>query len=244
MAGVTKRTLRHYHQCGLLVPSRINSNGYRMYGQKEVDKLQLILFYRELDMPLEEIGKIINSKDFDVIGALEGHLKSLVEKRQRLDTLISNAEKTIKSMKGEFTMSDQEKFEGFIKAQVEENETKYGKEIRRKYGDERVEKSNQKLLNTTPEKYKEHEKLTEDLNNTLKAAFEEGDPAGEKAMKAAELHKKWLMFYWDSYSKEAHICLTQMYIDDPRFTEYYDKIAPGCAKFLHDAVVIYCSKQD
>jgi len=68
-----------------------------------------------------------------------------------------------------------------------------------------------------------------------------GDPSSELAQKACEIHKKWLCYFWDSYSKEAHLGVTQMYVDDPRFTEYYDKIVPGCAVFLRDAVNIYCS---
>ena len=78
------------------------------------------------------------------------------------------------------------------------------------------------------------------IYNALKAAFEQGDPSGELAQKACELHKKWLCLHWDEYSKEAHIGLTMMYVADPRFTAYYDKIAVGCAAFLHDAVSIYC----
>lgn len=65
-------------------------------------------------------------------------------------------------------------------------------------------------------------------------------PAGETAQKACELHKKWISFYWDGYSKEAHAGLAEMYVADPRFKAYYDKIAPGCAEFLRDAIRIYC----
>ena len=92
----------------------------------------------------------------------------------------------------------------------------------------------------TREQYARMEALTQELNDTLKAAFAQGDPASELAQKACELHKRWLCFFWDSYSREAHLGVTQMYVDDPRFTEYYDKIAPGCAEFLRDAVAIYC----
>ncbi len=239
MAGVSTRTLRYYDEFGLLSPARVSSNGYRIYGQKEVNRLQQILFYRELDMPLEDIRRILETKDFDGLTALQNHLTALLAKRARLDLLISNAEKTIKTMKGEIVMSDQEKFEGFLQKQVDDNEAQYGKEIRAKYGDECVDHSNAKILHMSRERYAELENLTTELNTTLKAAFEQGDPAGELAQKACELHKKWLCFFWDNYSKEAHIAVTQGYVDDPRFTAYYDKIVPGCATFLRDAVAIY-----
>lgn len=240
LAGVSTRTLRYYDELGLLSPARVSSNGYRIYGQKEIDRLQQILFYRELGVSLEEIRSILSSKDFDGLSALESHLSALLARREQMDLLVANVEKTIKAMKGEIIMNDQEKFEGFIQKLVDDNEQQYGEEARAKYGDERVNRSNAKVLNMSREQYMELEKLTEDLNETLKAAFEQGDPAGELAQKACELHKRWLCFYWDDYSKEAHIGITQMYVDDLRFTAYYDKIAPGCAAFLRDAVAIYC----
>lgn len=171
---------------------------------------------------------------------MESHLSALLARRKQLDLLVANVEKTIKAKKGEMIMSDQEKFEGFLQKLVDDNERQYGEEAREKYGDESVSRSNAKVLNMSKEQYTELEKLTSDLNGTLKAAFEQGDPAGELAQKACVLHKKWLCFYWDAYSKEAHIGVTQMYVDDSRFTAYYDKIAPGCAVFLRDAVAIYC----
>ncbi len=239
LAGVSTRTLRYYDEFGLLSPVRISSNGYRIYGQKEVDRLQQILFYRELGVPLEEVKLILSSKDFDELTALEGHLSALLAKRKHLDQMIANVEKTIKAAKGEIKMSDKEKFECFKQKMIDDNEQRYGKEVRAKYGDEAVDRSNAKIMGMTKEQHEEFEKLTAELNETLKAAVEQGDPAGETARKACELHKKWLCFFWDKYSKEAHIGVTQMYVDDPRFTEYYEKIAAGAAKFLRDAVLIY-----
>lgn len=240
LAGISTRTLRYYDELGLLSPVRLSSNGYRIYGQKEVKRLQQILFYRELGISLDNIKNIILSDNFDSVEALQGHLTSLLAKRKQLNLLIANVEKSIKAEKGEIIMKDQEKFEGFIEKTIDENEQKYGEEIREKYGDDVVNRSNAKLKGMTSEQYTQLEALSLELNNTLKAAFEQGNPAGELAQKACELHKKWLCYYWDDYSKEAHIGVTQMYVDDPRFTAYYDKIAVGCAAFLRDAVLIYC----
>ncbi|PJJ27243.1 MerR family transcriptional regulator [Lacrimispora celerecrescens] len=240
LAGVSTRTLRYYDELGLLSPARVSSNGYRVYGQKEIDRLQQILFYRELGVSLEEIRNILASNDFDGLSALESHLTALLARRAQLNLLVANVEKTIKTMKGEMIMSDQEKFEGFLQKLVDQNERQYGEEVRKKYGDERINRSNTKVLNMSKEQFTELERLTEELNETLKAAYEQGDPASELAQKACELHKKWLCFYWNDYSKEAHKGVTQMYVEDPRFTAYYDKIAPGCAAFLRDAVEIFC----
>ena len=241
LAGVSTRTLRFYDEQGLLKPLRISSNGYRIYGQAEVNRLQQILFYREIGVELAEIAVIINKKNFYALTALENHLTALEAKRNNINSLIANVKKSISSMKGETIMSDKEKFEGFKEKLIKDNEAQYGKETRTKYGDDAVDRSNARLKGMTKEQYDAHEALTKELNDTLKAAFEQGDPSSELAQKACELHKKWLCFFWDKYSKEAHIGITQMYVDDPRFTAYYDKIALGSAVFLRDAVKIYCS---
>ena len=136
-------------------------------------------------------------------------------------------------------MTDKEKFEGFKQKMIEDNEQKYGQENRAKYGDEQVDKSNQKIKGMTAEQYAEVEKLSENVMNTLYQALATGDPAGELAQKAADLHRQWLSCFWASYTKEAHAGVAQMYVDDERFTAYYDKKQPGAAAFLRDSVLIY-----
>lgn len=243
MAGVSTRTLRYYDEIGILKPARINSSGYRIYGQKEVDRLQQILFYRAMEVDLETIGKIVSASDFNGIKALGEHRAKLLDKREQLDRLIANVEKTIAAEEGRETMSDKEKFEGFKKRIVEDNDEQYGTEIREKYGDAAIERSNQKVMNMTQEEYDQAESLTKEITETLAAAFKEGDPAGSLAQKAAKLHRQWLSLYWDGYSSEAHAGLGEMYVADERFRAYYDKEQPGTAEFLRDAILIYTAKQ-
>ncbi|RAK15656.1 MerR family transcriptional regulator [Anoxybacillus vitaminiphilus] len=239
LAGVTGRTLRYYDEIGILKPARINSSGYRIYGQAEVDKLQQILFYRELEVDLETIKKMVNSPSFDDVKALKEHREKLLAKRKQLDLLIANVDKTLAAKEGRMTMSDKEKFEGFKQKLIDENEKKYGKEIRAKYGDETVDKSNQKLKQMTEEQYAQVKKLEQEVLDVLNEAFLTGDPASELAQQAADLHRQWLSYFWDSYTKEAHAGVAQMYVDDERFTAYYDKTHPGAAKFLRDAILLY-----
>lgn len=243
LAGISSRTLRYYDEVGILKPARINSSGYRIYGQKEVDQLQQILFYRELGVQLEMIKEIMTSPNFNGAKALKEHREQLLEKRKQLDLLIANVEKTIASKEGRMDMSNKEKFEGFKKQMIDENEKKYGKEIREKYGEENVEKSNAKLMNMSQADYEAVTGLEAQLRETLAEAFKTGDPASEVAQKAADLHKQWLTYYWAEYNKEAHAGLAQMYVDDERFTVYYDKVQPGTAQFLRDAVHIYTGQK-
>ena len=147
LAGVSARTLRYYDEIDILKPARINSSGYRIYGQAEVDRLQQILFYRELGVDLDSIKNIVTAPSFDGAKALREHREKLLEKKKQLDLLIANVDKTIALTEGRMNMSDKEKFEGFKKKMIDENEKKYGKEIREKYGKDTVEKSNAKVLN-------------------------------------------------------------------------------------------------
>ncbi|KKO54598.1 MerR family transcriptional regulator [Paenibacillus sp. DMB20] len=239
LAGVSTRTLRYYDEIGILKPARINSSGYRIYGSPEVDRLQQILFYRELGLQLDRIKEVITSPSFDGMNALKQHHEQLLDKRRQLDLLITNVEKTIASTEGRIKMTDQEKFEGFKQKMIDDNENKYGKEIREKYGDDVVDQSNAKLKNMTPEQHEEVTRLADEVKETLAEALKQGDPAGELAQKAADLHKQWLTYYWSEYSKEAHAGVAQMYVDDERFKAYYDSEQPGAAEFLRDAIFIY-----
>jgi DNA-binding transcriptional MerR regulator len=243
LAGISTRTLRYYDEIGILKPARINSSGYRIYGRTEVDKLQQILFYRELGVSLDGIKAIVTDPEFNGARALQAHREQLLDKRRQLDLLIANVEKTIAAKEGRMTMSDQEKFEGFKQKLVDDNEAQYGKEVRAKYGDAQVDASNRKVLNMTPEQHAAVTKLSEELTATLAEALKTGDPAGELAQRTADLHKQWLMYFWGEYSPEAHAGLAQMYVDDERFTAYYDKEQPGTASFLRDAIVIYTGMQ-
>lgn len=239
LAGVSARTLRYYDEIGILRPARINSSGYRIYGQREIDRLQHILFYRELGVSLDTIREVMLSTSFDSLTALKDHRQKLLEKQLQIEKLISNVDKTITAAERSLVMSDQEKFEGFKKKMLDENEKKYGDEVRRKYGSEAVERSNSKFMNMSQNDYNQADELATKILETLSEAMETGDPSGEKAQMAADLHKKWLTLYWDKYSPEAHAAIGDMYVYDERFRAYYDKVRPGMAEFLRDAIKIY-----
>lgn len=240
MAGVSTRTLRYYDELGLLKPLRINSSGYRIYGKKQVDTLQQILFYRELSVALEDIRKIITSPNFDKVQTLDNHLSLLLLRQKQITQLIANVKNTILASKGEIIMQDKEKFEGFKEKLIEENEAQYGEEIRQKYGAEKIDASNKKVKSMTKDQFEAAEKLSAELNEALKSAFLQGDPTSNEAQMVCKLHKQWLCVYWSSYTKEAHMGLCEMYVSDPRFTAYYNKIAVGSAEFLRDAMAIFC----
>ena len=134
------------------------------------------------------------------------------------------------------------KFKKFKQNLIDENERKYGAEAREKYGSKTVDESNAHLKGLTQDKYDESERLRLVFEETLKAAFAIGDPAGELAQKACDLHRQWLFIFYPKYSKEYHMELGKLYVADERFRANYDKLAPGCTEFLRDAINIYCKK--
>lgn len=238
LAGVSARALRYYDSIGLLVPPK-NDAGYRLYGQQEIDRLQLILFYRELGFGLSAVARLLDDPDFDEIEALAGQREQLLERRKRLDLLITNVEKTISAKKGERVMSDREKFEGFKKQLVTENEQAYGQEIRGKYGDAAVDHSNARLLGMSQEQYEKFKALEQEILDKLAVALNDSNPQGAAGQEIAELHKQWLSFTWPAYEPQAHAGLAEMYVADDRFATYYEKAGAGAAQYLKDAIVAY-----
>lgn len=244
LSGVSSRTLRYYHEIGLLVPWRVDTNGYRMYDSEQVDRLQQILFYREMEVPLEQIKEILSDKDFDRQKALEQHLITLQNKKRQIELLISNVNATILSAKEDIFMSDKEKFEGFKQQLIDENESKYGKEVRKKFGNENADAFNQKIKGMSQEDWNKSEQLRLSINKMLHEAFKDGNPSSQIAQKVCDMHRQWICMLWKNgtYSKDAHMALVEGYMCDERFKEYYDKIAIGCTEFLRDAMKIYCKK--
>ena len=239
IAGISTRTLRYYDEINLLSPKRISSNGYRIYGKEEINKLQQILFYREFDFKLEKIADLITRNDFDRETALIEHRKNLLNKRKQIDALIQNLDDSLDEMKGKMIMKDKDKFKGFKEEKIRENENKYGKEIREKYGEAVVEESNKKYMGQTKEQFERAEALSKEILSKLYQAMEEGEPASKDAQEVARLHQEWLMLYWPTYSKEAHRGLAQMYVDDERFTKFYDDGKKGAAEYLKKIIDEY-----
>ena len=237
LAGVSTRTLRWYNELGLLPPLRIGDNGYRIYGPKEVDRLQLILFYRAMGMELRRIGEMLDDPDFDRLAALRSHLKALEEKERELTLMIDSVKETILSAERNEIMSDNEKFKAFKKNLVEENEATYGKEARAKYGDEQVNAANANIMGLKDYEFERWSALDKKILAKLEHAVTENlSPESEMGEELTRLHLEWLSFTIKNCSAAQQKGIAQLYVCDERFTAYYDKKVPGCAAFLTAAV--------
>lgn len=235
LSGVTVRTLHYYDEIGLLKPSKTTEAGYRMYSIEDLEKLQQILFFRELDFPLNEIKEIMINPKYDKIEALNKHKELLIEKRKRIDGLVTLIDKTIK---GDNNMS----FKEFDNSKIEENKRKYAEEVKNRWG------------NT--DAYKEYEKKTgsydknswNTINEEMAEILKEFADNRDKDVNSdivQSLVEKWrgyitLNFY--NCTKEILSCLGLMYTGDERFKENIDKYGEGTAEFMAKAIEIYCSK--
>lgn len=189
MTGVSTRTLRYYDAIGLLKPLYTNDSGYRYYGEEELDRLQQILFYKERGLGLQCILEILDKEEFDTLGALYEHLFELQNQKIRIEKLILTVNKTIDSLEGRGKMSSAEKFEAFKQQQVQQNEEKYGTEIREKYGEDSVRESNAKMMKMTEEEYKKFQNAEALIKEKLQEAVRShADPSGEIGEEITELH--------------------------------------------------------
>lgn len=240
IANISTRTLHYYDQIALLKPAKISDAGYRLYSEKEIDRLQQILLYRSLGIKLSQIQSIIDDPIFRTLDALQEHQRNLETEKEKIDQLLATVRKTIQYQKGEIQMTEAEKFEGLKKERLNENERLYGEEIREKYGEEMVERSNEKFMNLNQEDYQKMQELEDRLFARLNQLAETRDLETPEAKEVYEIHKQWLSYTWPSYSAEAHKGLAQIYIADERFANYYNNRAgKEVVSLLHDVVVKY-----
>lgn len=241
LTGLTPRTLRYYDGIGLLRPVRNRENDYRLYGSEEVDRLQQIMLYREMGLPLEEIKRILDAPGFDRTGALREHLTRLLKQQRHVEQLIRTVRCTLQEIEGGSKMNDQQKFEGMKQQALRENEAAYGQELREKYGDAAIDEYNRRFASISQQEWEEAQKEEAACIAALRRATASGDPAGADAREAVRLHAAWLAHYWPAgtVTAQAHTGMAEMYTQDPRFTAYYEQAAPGGAKFLAEAVKAY-----
>lgn len=231
LTGLSSKTLRHWESVDLLQPTR-DKNGYRNYNRMEITRIFYIMSLRQLDLSLTMIKKILAAQ-MDEKTALTNHLSLLTKKKNQLSTLINILSNKLE--KGDYHMSNDD-FNTLKQKQIDENETKYGAEIRAKYGIETVEKANQKFLSSSEEGQKWASEVHEKIIQMLEEAYITNDIL--LAAEAVRLHKIWLEFYWSNpVTAEAHIGLGQMYCDDERFRANYNKIFTDLSEFFRDNII-------
>jgi DNA-binding transcriptional MerR regulator len=238
LAGVSIRTLHHYDEIGLLQPSVRSESGYRLYGEKELLRLQQILFYRELDFELKEIVEILDDPDYDLLDALQQQKLMLTAEYDRISQLLKTIEKTIKNVKGESMLSHEELYEGFSSETI----SRYRNEAIQKWGGA-VHKSEKHLRALSKEELQQlKEEAAENWKVLLSICGKE--PSDPEVQKEIENHYCIIRMFWGTANSndpqlEAYAGLGGLYVEDGRYTMIDGKENPKFASFMRDAMKIF-----
>ena len=234
LSGVTVRTLHHYDEIALLVPSQRSASGYRLYDRDDLERLQRVLGYRALGLPLEQIGRPLDEPPVDQVAQLRDRHRALSEQVDRLRRQLAAIEKTLEAHEMGIRLTPQEMFEVF----GDDDPTRHAAEAEERWGDTDAHRESQRRTSA----YRKEDWLrlraeSEAIEQRLRDTMSQGLPAtSEAAMDAAEAHRRHIDDTFYPCSHAMHRGLADMYLADPRFTAHYDDQAPGLAQYVHDAI--------
>ncbi|MFC9325217.1 MerR family transcriptional regulator [Kitasatospora sp. NPDC057015] len=234
-AGVTVRTLHHYDEIGLLSPRGRTASGYRRYQDADLDRLQQVLFYRELGFPLEEIAAILDDGSVSPDEHLRRQHELLTARIGHLQDLAAAVERAMEARTMGTQLTPEEKFEVFGADYREEWE----EEAEQRWGDTEAWKQSQRRTGGYRKADWQRVKAEMDvLNERLVRAVSAGlAPDAAEAMDLAEAHRGHITANFYDCGYGIHRGLAAMYLADPRFTATYERLAPGLARWLHDAII-------
>lgn len=232
--GVSVRTLHYYDEIGLLKPAYVEEQtGYRYYDEVSLERMQEILFYRELDFSLKNICELLSSPNYDKQEALDKQRKLLVLKKERLERLIGALDN---AKRGEYVMR------AFDNREYEETKKQYEAEVKQRWGETDAYKEHQKKTKGySKEKWQEANAGLEEIMEEFARCKDKGVTADSK--EATALAQKLQNHITEQYytcTKEILAGLGKMYVADERFRNNIDKHGEGTAAFVSEAIRKYC----
>ena len=234
LTGVSVRTLHYYDEINLLKPAEIDeNNGYRFYDRTALERMQEILFYRELDFPLKSICEILSSPDYDKQKALSEQKKLLILKKERLERIISaidNAEESEAIMKA----LNNNDYEAARKQYESEAKERWGKT-------EAYKEHTEKTKDYSKDKWQSVTDGLDSIFGEFAECVKDGNAPDSEAAKAlTEKLQKHITDNFYTCTNEILLGLGQMYVCDERFTQNIDKHGVGTAEFVNKAIIEYC----
>ena len=233
ISKVSVRTLHHYDEIELLVPKK-EENGYRIYSEEDIDKLQQILFYKVLGFKLNDIKKLLKDNDDKKLYTLLEQRELLKKEQEKLSTLLETLDKTIESYKGERTMSVEEKFEGFSK----EYFGMYEEEAKEKYGEFAVTNAKKNIYDNK----EVYEKWVDVFKKASEYKEQNLEISDDKVQEQIELLYTYMNKYAFDCSIEVFSFIGKGYVADERFRKNIDKAGEGTAEYISRAIEYYCEK--
>jgi MerR family transcriptional regulator, thiopeptide resistance regulator len=234
LSHVSVRTLHHYDEVGLLPPSARSEAGYRLYSDEDLSRLARILFFRELEFGLDEIAGILANPDAGAGDHLRRQHQLLRERRARIEALLRAIETEMEVRRMGMSLTPEEQFEVFGTDKLGE----YDEEAGRRWGDTQAYKeSRRRAAAYTKEDWLAMKREADENIAAFRVLMERAEPAdGAAAMQLAEAHREHISRWFYRCDHAMHRALGEMYVADPRFTATYDAVAPGLARYVHDAV--------
>jgi DNA-binding transcriptional MerR regulator len=229
------RTLHHYDDIGLLVPSRRSDAGYRLYTESDLRRLQQILVFRELGFALDAIAALLEQSRADRHAALLMQRERVQAELQKTGGVLRAIETAIRNIEGGDSMSAEDIFEGMENFEHAE----YADEARERWGEtEAYRESRRRTKRYTKQDWARLKEESEALTRALAEAMQAGHaPDSEEARSLAEQHRLHIDRWFYPCSREFHVNLGEMYVHDPRFAASYDRVRPGLARYIRDAIV-------
>lgn len=233
-AGITVRTLHHYDEIALLSPSSRNHAGHRRYDDADLDRLQRILFYRELGFPLDEVAALLDDPDADPQEHLRRQHELLSARIAELLKMAEAVEHAMEAKKMGINLSPEEKFEVFGGKDPE----RYGEEAEQRWGGTPgYEETQRRVARYTKDDWKRMQDEVADWGARYDALMEAGEPpTGERAVAMAEEHRRHITKWFYDCTPEIHRGLGDLYVSDERFREFYDSMRPGLAEHVREAI--------
>jgi DNA-binding transcriptional MerR regulator len=240
LSGVTIRTLHHYDEVGLLSPGGRSAAGYRIYEDSDLERLQRILFYRELGFTLDEISTIVDDEHTDALGHLRRQRKLLTGRIDRLSAMVEAIDHEMEARTMDIPLTPEERLEIFGEFRPED----YAEEAEQRWGDTEAYKESQcRVSSYKKEDWQQLKVEEEEIRARLAEAFEAGlAPDSAEAMAAAEAHRRHISRWFYECTYEIHRGLTKMYVSDERFRSNYDTKTPGLADFIRQSALANGSK--
>lgn len=243
LSGVSVRALHHYDEIGLLRPASIGANRYRYYGQDELLRLQQILLHRELDIPLTEIGAILDDPRFDQLKALKSQRDKLAREAKRYARLVRTIDRTIASLNGDEAMRNAELYKGISP----EKQAEYEAWLIERYGGdlpERIAVSKKKYEALTDAEKQTLQQELIDVELAWAAAMKNGVPAESKSLDPLlKRHRAWVATMWDKPCPPgAYHGLADLHLGHPDFVTRYETIAPGFSDYHAASMKAYAAR--
>ena len=234
MAHVTVRTLHHYDEIGLLVPSERRPNGYRLYGQSDLERLHQVLLLRELGFPLEAIRGMLDAPVADRAGALRAQRELLAERLDNTKAVIRAVDRALKSLEEGEPMSSEAMFEGFEGF----DQGPYAEEARERWGEtDAYKESMRRAKRYSKEDWARIKAEGDEPIAALTALMQAGRrPDEPEAMDAADRARLQIDRWFYPCSRAFHVNLAAMYESDARFGEFYESRATGLRDFVVAAI--------